>query len=226
MLQQFGDRRRHQPIQSRRRIAPPQLVQHRKCVHHVADRRQLDQQDLAEIAAAQIVRHGCPLGVQLARSRRLLLGQSLANVLGQGLGQGLRPRLYWRLTTPSAPTTSGILDNTASHRGGRPRPRMSTRTPRRSRSNTRKSPISRLCWASHERSRYLAKTVEITRAQRAHLQSYSRIVHLSAAPIGRFPGRFGGSFSAPPARRARQLLPAVDMMRFAFGQMPHVCVTC
>jgi hypothetical protein len=30
-------------------------------VHHVADRRQLDQQDLAEIAAAQIVRHLGPL---------------------------------------------------------------------------------------------------------------------------------------------------------------------
>ena len=49
-LQEFGDRRRHQPIDLRGRITAPQLVQHRECVHHVADGRQLDQQNLAEVA--------------------------------------------------------------------------------------------------------------------------------------------------------------------------------
>ena len=65
--QQFGDLGRHQPIDARLRIAPPQFVEHRKRVHDVADRRQLDQQDLLKIAAAEIVSwHGC------VRSRKYL----------------------------------------------------------------------------------------------------------------------------------------------------------
>ena len=56
VAQQLTDRWRDQPIQLRRRIAPPQLVQDRDGVNDVADGGQFDQQNFAEITVAQIGR--------------------------------------------------------------------------------------------------------------------------------------------------------------------------
>ena len=57
--QQLGDLRRCKPVDARRRIALAQFVKHRDRVQHVADRRQLDQQDALEVAHCEIGRRQC-----------------------------------------------------------------------------------------------------------------------------------------------------------------------
>ena len=54
--EKLADRRCHQPIQLRFRIAAAQFVQDRHGVDDVADGRQFDQQNLAELPVAQIGR--------------------------------------------------------------------------------------------------------------------------------------------------------------------------
>ena len=78
---ELGECRAEQPVDLGRRIAAPQLVHHRNSVHDIAQRRELDQQDPAEIGGAQ--RGG-------AQVRHRLM-------LRNGRTSRARPRRKWRV---------------------------------------------------------------------------------------------------------------------------------